>query len=283
MDHLSGLTNNEASTGVVTHRGIHELEGRNVHNSGVPKTDYSKIADYYDKVRPSLVDYWLSKIIEYGGIEADCNVLDVGCGTGRYPLGMLAATICRICGLEPSIEMLRQAIAKDKTRRVLWVCGDGQRLPFKDSSFDCVYMTLVIHHIEDRESFLRESHRVLRKGGSCVIVTNSHSRIRRHVLRYFPGIVAIDLKRFPSISSLKRAMTMIGFREVHHHILRQDRGRISTEEYIERVRNKYVSTLTLFGEDEFQRGLSIFKRKIRAKYGNHIEQLDKFVLVVGRK
>jgi SAM-dependent methyltransferase len=179
--------------------------------------------------------------------------------------------------------MLRQATAKDKHKRVSWVCGDGQHLPFKDSSFDCVYMTLVIHHIEDKESFLRETHRVLRRGGNCVIVTNSHSRIRRHVLRYFPGIVAIDLKRFPSISSLKKAMTMIGFREVHHHIIRQDRGRISTEEYIERVRNKYISTLTLLSEDQFQKGLSIFKRKVRAKYGSQIEQLDRFVLIVGRK
>ena len=251
--------------------------------SGIPKTDYSEIAEYYDRVRPSLVDYWLSKIIEYGRIETNCSVLDVGCGTGRYPLGILAATGCRVCGLEPSIKMLEHAKAKDKPRDISWVCGDGQRLPFKDNSFDRVYMTLVIHHVENKELALRETRRVLRKDGNCVIVTNSHSRIRKHILRYFLGVVALDLKRFPSVPSLKKVMATVGFREIRHHILRQSRGYISTEEYLERVRNKHISTLTLLSQDQFQKGFRIFNDRLRTNYGSRIEQLDRFTLVVGRK
>ncbi|MEM3641139.1 MAG: hypothetical protein QXQ94_04425 [Candidatus Bathyarchaeia archaeon] len=53
-----------------------------MYKSGIPKTDYSQIAKYYDRFRMSDVDYWLSKIIEYGKIEPKCIVLDVGCGTG---------------------------------------------------------------------------------------------------------------------------------------------------------------------------------------------------------
>jgi ubiquinone/menaquinone biosynthesis C-methylase UbiE len=252
-------------------------------NPGIPKTDYSEIAKYYDTVRPSLVDYWLSKIIEYGKIEADCAVLDVGCGTGRYPLSMSSAKKCTVCGLEPSIEMLRQAAAKDRSKLVLWVQGDGQRLPFRNNIFDSVYMTLVIHHMEDKQTALREIHRVLKKNGNCVIVTNSHSRIKKHILRDFPGVVAIDLKRFPPIPLLKKIMISMGFREVHHHILRHDRGYISTNEYLDRVRNKYVSTLTLLSEDEFQKGLKIFEKRIKQKCGDEIKQIDRFVFVVGRK
>jgi SAM-dependent methyltransferase len=209
--------------------------------------------------------------------------LDVGCGTGRFPLGMSALKDCMLCALEPSIDMLKQAVAKDKPKCILWVRGDGQHLPFKDDVFDCVYMTLVIHHIEDKELALREIHRVLKNDGNCVIVTNSHSRIKKHVLRDFPGVVEIDLKRFPTIPSLKKTLARVGFRDVHHHILRHERGCISTDEYIERVRNKYISTLTLLSEDEFQRGLRIFEEKVKQKYRGQIKQVDRFVFVVGHK
>lgn len=254
-----------------------------MNDTRIPTADYSKIAKYYDKVRPAPDKVWFSKIIDYGEINSNCSVLDVGCGTGRFPLSILNAKRCMICAVEPSIEMLKQAIMKDKLGHILWVRGDGQRLSFQSTIFDCVYMTLVIHHIEDKEAVLREIYRVLKKNGRCVIMTNSHSRIKKHVLRYFPKVLAIDLKRFPSIPWLKKIMVNIGFRNVHHHILRYDRGYISTNEYLERVRNKYISTLTLLSEDDFQKGLEIFQEKVKKKYGNQIRQVDKFVFVVGRK
>lgn len=248
----------------------------------VPKTNYSKIAEYYDKVRPMLSDI-LSKIIECGKIESNCAVLDIGCGTGRFPLGMLAAKNPLISGLEPSIEMLKQAIAKDEHRDILWVRGDGQRLPFRDNFFDCTYMTLVIHHIENKEMALQEIYRALKKGGKCVIMTTSHSRIRKHVIHNFPGVTAIDLKRFPSVPSLKRTMTKIGFNDVHCHIVKHDEGYIPTDTYLERVRNKYISTLTLLSEEAFQRGFRIFQQRIRRKYGGQLRRISGFVFIVGQK
>lgn len=120
-------------------------------SSKVSKTDYSQIAEYYDKVGTTPSSILSSKIIEYGRINANCNVLDVGCGTGRFTLQLSTIGRALFCGLEPSIEMLRQAVAKDKSRSILWIRGDGQQLPFRDSVFDCVYMTMVLHHIDNKE------------------------------------------------------------------------------------------------------------------------------------
>jgi len=251
--------------------------------SRVPKTDYSKIADYYDKVRPMPAGPWLSKIIEYGKIDANCAVLDVGCGTGRFPLGVSTAKNSMVCALEPSNEMLKQAVVKDKSRNILWVRGDGQKLPFRNNSFNCIYMTLVIHHIENREMALREIYRALKKGGNCVIMTNSHTRMKKHVLRDFPGVTAIDLKRFPSVPSLKKTMINIGFNNVHFHVVKHDEECIPVDEYLERVRNKYISTLTLLSEKEFKKGFKIFQQKVRRKYGNQIRQISGFDFVVGQK
>jgi len=254
-----------------------------VKKTSAPRVDYSQIAKYYDKVRPSPTDVLLSKIIEYGKIDANYTVLDVGCGTGRYPLNISAMKNLMFCALEPSSEMLKQAVVKDKSKRILWIQGDGQWLPFQDGFFNCVYMTAVVHHIENKEMALREIYRVSKKSGKCVILTFSHSRIKKHITHDFPGVVAIDLKRIPSVLSLKKMMTMIGFRDVHHHVVQIDEGYVPTDEYLRRVRNKYMSTLTLLSEEDFQRGFEIFKERVEKKYGNQIRKISWFVFIDGQK
>jgi len=254
-----------------------------VTKSRVPKTDYSKIAEYYNKVRPMPADIWVSKIIEYGKIESNSAVLDVGCGTGRFPLCISSMKNATICALEPSLEMLKQAIMKNESRDILWIRGDGQKLPFREEAFNCVYMTLVIHHIENKEMAFRETHRVLKESGNCVIMTNSHVRIKRHVLRDFPGIVAIDVKRFPSLPYIRKTMRRIGFKSVYHYAVKHGEECVSTDEYLERVRNKYISTLTLLSEEAFQKGLKVFEKRARKKYGAQIRRILGFDFIVGQK
>jgi hypothetical protein len=96
-------------------------------------------------------------------------------------------------------------------------------------------------------------------------------------------VVAIDLKRIPSVPFLKKMMTIIGFRDVHYHAVQLDEGYVSTEAYLERVRNKYMSTLTLLSNEDFQRGFKIFKERVEKKYGNKIRKISWFVFIDGRK
>jgi hypothetical protein len=76
---------------------------------------------------------------------------------------------------------------------------------------------------------------------------------------------------------------MIGFRDVHYHVVQLDEGYISTNEYLRRVRNKYMSTLTLLSEEDFQRGFKIFKERVEKKYGNRIRKISRFVYIFGQK
>jgi len=248
-----------------------------------PKTDYSKIADDYDKLRPPPLDMWVNKIIQHGEINENSIVLDVGCGTGRFPLGILSSKKALIYALEPSINMLSKAVAKDQSKQVSWVQGDGQNLPFRDNIFNCIYMTMVIHHIENKKTTLKEIHRTLRKGGNCIIMTTSHYRIRRHLLLCnFPGLTAIDLGRFPSVPTLQKTMTKAGFKNVHYHVV-QTHEKVQTEEFLERVRNKYISTLTLLSQEKFERGLKVFERRIREKCRKYVTRPVGFDFVIGKK
>ena len=48
---------------------------------------------------------------------------------------------------------------------------DVQRLPFEDSSFDCVITDQVLEHLEDPAEAISESYRVLREGGIAIHTT----------------------------------------------------------------------------------------------------------------
>lgn len=248
-----------------------------------PKTDYSKIADRYDRLRHVSANIWMPKIAEYGKIKDGSLVLDIGCGTGSFVMSLLSLRNTTIFSIDNSLKMLKKALTKDKTRKAHWILSDAHQLPFRSNCFDCMYMTLVIHHFENKESALQEVYRVLKKGGSCVIMTHSHYRIKRHFLRDFPGIIAIDLKRFPSIPFLKALMKKIGFKNVHSRLAQQDEGCVTTAEILEKVKNKFISTLTLLSEEQFQKGFSIFQEKIKRKYGERKRRISKFNFVVGWK
>src|SRR5215213_4349555 len=48
--------------------------------------------------------------------------------------------------------------------------SDGERLPFRDESFDVVYSNGVLHHTPDTAGAIREVYRVLRPGGTAKVM-----------------------------------------------------------------------------------------------------------------
>ena len=108
-------------------------------------------------------------VLELLGDVRGLRVLDVGCGPGLYAEELLARG-AEVVGFDESREMVRLA-----RRR----CGDETDLRvhdlrspldwLDDETFDAAVMALVIHHLDDRVSALREIHRVLRPGGRLVL------------------------------------------------------------------------------------------------------------------
>ena len=91
-------------------------------------------------------------------------VLDVGCGEGR--LGR--ALGCHVIGLDLNIELLRHT-GPDS----LVVRGSLPRLDcIRGSSFDAAVVSLVLEHIPDHTTLLRETARVVRPGGVLALVIN---------------------------------------------------------------------------------------------------------------
>lgn len=96
--------------------------------------------------------------------RGDEKLLDVGCGDGGV------ARLLR--------ELVREVVAVDVKRAPGWrdaegltfLVANGEELPFDATSFDVVHSKDSLHHMESPERAVAEYRRVLRPGGSALIV-----------------------------------------------------------------------------------------------------------------
>ncbi|MFO8143506.1 MAG: methyltransferase domain-containing protein [Dehalococcoidales bacterium] len=91
------------------------------------------------------------------------RVLDLGCSRGYYVRAMEGYTT-GVVGVDISDDSLQNAV----TSCVKY--GDITRLDFPDSSFDKAYSLHTIEHLPDLEAFFAEVARVLKPGGTAVVV-----------------------------------------------------------------------------------------------------------------
>jgi SAM-dependent methyltransferase len=103
----------------------------------------------------------LSLMRRYAPLE-DRWVLDVGCGVGTY-VRRFASLTPHAFGVDVSLTRLAQA----GLPRL--VAAEGERLPFRDESFDVLVFNEVIEHVRDDRQTLEDALRVLRPGGQVVI------------------------------------------------------------------------------------------------------------------
>ncbi len=99
-----------------------------------------------------------------GGAEG--LVLEIGAGTGMNFSHYSA--VSGVVAIEPEPQMLAQAKrrANSDSAPVVLVRASGERLPFKDGTFDTVVCSLVLCTIPDQRQGVSEIRRVLKSDGS---------------------------------------------------------------------------------------------------------------------
>lgn len=110
------------------------------------------------------------------------RVLDLGSGTGA------AISLFEergVVALDPVVEMLRLSPIGHR------VAGVGENLPFSDGSFDGVFSAFVFRNLTSVPDTLAEIHRVLRPGGSAVILDlgRPRSALARSIHRVGTAVV----------------------------------------------------------------------------------------------
>ncbi len=100
------------------------------------------------------------------------SLLDIGTGTGRI-LEVLAPHVEHAVGIDQSREMLavaRTNLARLGNGHVEIRQADMYALPFPSMSVDVVTIHQVLHYAEDPAAVLREAARVLKTGGTMLVV-----------------------------------------------------------------------------------------------------------------
>ena len=129
--------------------------------------DFDTIAANYDRMNRlmtlGLDRRWRRRAVR--GLQG--KVLDVACGTGDMMVS-LAEQGCIVTGVDISEEMM--AIAKRKVESGKWKVVDVESLPFEDNTFDAVTCAFGVRNFVHLEQGLSEMLRVLRPGGTMVIL-----------------------------------------------------------------------------------------------------------------
>jgi ubiquinone/menaquinone biosynthesis C-methylase UbiE len=101
----------------------------------------------------------------------DSDVLEVGCGLGTDAVNF-ARRGARYTGVdltEASIELVKGRFDFEGLAADLRV-ADAETLPFTDDTFDLVYSHGVLHHTPDTQRAINEVHRVLKPGGTAMVM-----------------------------------------------------------------------------------------------------------------
>lgn len=103
-------------------------------------------------------------------IQKNDVVLDIGSGPGgtaRYLSSTYGATVIGL-DLTYDFSVLASALSKmaSLAETTCFLCGNAVALPFKNNSFDSIWMEHVQMNIENKQLLLKELYRVLKQGGS---------------------------------------------------------------------------------------------------------------------
>ncbi|MFS4416332.1 bifunctional demethylmenaquinone methyltransferase/2-methoxy-6-polyprenyl-1,4-benzoquinol methylase UbiE [Maribacter sp. 2307ULW6-5] len=120
---------------------------------------------------------WRKRVVALLKKERPQAILDIATGTGDLAIALVKTGAKRIVGLDISPGML--AVGQDKVaqkkldKTIEMVVGDSEQLSFEKDTFDAVTVSFGVRNFENLETGLAEILRVLRPGGSLVVLETS--------------------------------------------------------------------------------------------------------------
>ena len=140
---------------------------------------------------------WRRKTLREIRATGALKLLDVATGTADLALALAKGIPgSRVVGVDISAGMLEVGRSKVRARdlegRVRLDLGDGEQLPYEESSFGAVTVAFGVRNFENLEQGLRDMRRVLELGGTLAVLEFSQPTawpLRSLYLFYFKNIL----------------------------------------------------------------------------------------------
>jgi demethylmenaquinone methyltransferase/2-methoxy-6-polyprenyl-1,4-benzoquinol methylase len=221
---------------------------KDVSKKGQVTSMFDKIAPYYDNLNRVLslgIDVlWRKKAIKLLQKESPKSILDIA--TGTADLAIEAAKVIRpdrIVGMDISANMLKigdeKIIKKGLDKIISLEIGDSENLKYDTGSFDAVMAAFGVRNFENLEKGLAEMHRVLRPGGTIMVLEFSkprHFPLKQLFNTYFKYILPVigkvrskdekaykylyeSVQVFPDYEDFTSILSKLGFTQTSYKVL----------------------------------------------------------------
>jgi SAM-dependent methyltransferase len=243
---------------------------------------YGRLAADYDRnwaYSDRYVDWMTGAIVTVASITATDRIADVGCGTGLYARSLLGLVRPRepILCVDPSGPMLAQIPDRPGLTRLQATAGHFASATAGDGSpgpLDVIVIKEAVHHIPaaERAATLAGLARLLTPGGRILVV------MLPATVGYplFPAALRRFEELQPDPAGIADLLRSAG---VAARLTYQGFGlELPKERYLSMVRERYMSMLSMFSDEEIEAGIAEIDR-------DHPEPVlrftDRFAFVLG--
>ena len=182
---------------------------------------------------------WRKKVVQLVSKNNPKQILDIATGTGDLAIMMSQLNPDKIIGLDISAGMLdvgkRKIANVNLSDKIDMVVGDSENMPFDDNTLDAITVSFGVRNFANLDKGLTEIKRVLKPGGTFVILETSNPTkfpfkqgYKFYTTYILPFIGKIFSRDKAAYSYLCESANIFPFGEAFNNIL-QKNGFINTE------------------------------------------------------
>lgn len=158
---------------------------------------------------------WLKDFCSLGVITFPCELLDFGCGNGKYD-ALLSQIGVNVTGIDKEPDCVCEA-KKNNPAYTKIINGDQSELNHFKNYFDIIFVRYVLHLIEinDRQSFISMLCESLKPDGYLVIETSFFEQYKKHYDHIiFPKLSENNRLIYPELDGIKQLLYTAGFGDI---------------------------------------------------------------------